>query len=120
MPKIKDYRYDSKRKNNPPAGMVSYEKKIKEPQVKHYAYDPHHSPQLVWAGKARLKAIEVEDKAGVEAETVSLHVHERVSPQAILDTVQHKPKQTELFADPQLPLHEAMKFYQHDVDWGNW
>jgi adenine-specific DNA-methyltransferase len=117
--KIKDYRHDSKRKNNPPAGMVSYEKKVKEPEVKRYAYDPHLSPQLVWAGKPGLKTVEVEDKAGVEAETVSLHVHERVSTQAILNAVQNKPKQTDLFADPELPLHEAVKFYQHDVDWAN-
>lgn len=117
--KIKDYRHDSKRKNNPPAGMVSYEKKVKEPEVKKYAYDPHLSPQLVWAGKPGLKAIEVEDKAGVEAETVSLHVHERVSTQAILNAVQRKDKQTDMFADPELPLHEAVKFYQHDVDWAN-
>jgi len=117
--KIKDYRHDSKRKNNPPAGMVSFEKKVKEPEVKKYAYDPHLSPQLVWAGKPGLKAIDVEDKAGVEAETVSLHVHERVSTQAIVNAVQNKPKQTDLFADPELPLHEAVKFYQHDVDWAN-
>ena len=28
---VKDYRYDEKRKNKPPAGMVSYEKKVREP-----------------------------------------------------------------------------------------
>jgi len=117
--KIKDYRHDSKRKNNPPAGMVSFEEKAKEPEVKRYAYDPHRSPQLVWAGKPGLKAIEVEDKAGVEAETISLHVHERVSTQAILNAVQRKDKQTDMFADPELPLHEAVKFYQHDVDRAN-
>lgn len=25
----------------------------------------------------------------------------------------------ELFADPDLPYREALKFYQHDVDWAN-
>ena len=36
---VKDYRFDEKRKNNPPAGMVSYEKTgIREPKTRHYAY----------------------------------------------------------------------------------
>ncbi|MCH8070284.1 MAG: site-specific DNA-methyltransferase, partial [Candidatus Marinimicrobia bacterium] len=117
---VKDYRFDEKRKNNPPAGMVSYEKTgIREPKTRHYAYDPHLSPQLIWANKPGLKSIEVEDAAGVEPEIVSLHVHERISAKAIIETVRKKPKQFDLFADPQLPLHEAVKFYQHDVDWSN-
>ena len=28
--------------------MVSYEPKIAEGKIRHYAYDPHLSPQLVW------------------------------------------------------------------------
>jgi len=117
---IKDYRHDEKRKNNPPAGMVSYEPVVRETPKKHYAYDPHLSPQLVWADKPGLKSIEVEDAAGVEVDTVSLHVHERISTQAIIKAVQRsEPKQMTLFADPQLPLHEAVKFYHHDVDWAN-
>ncbi len=48
---VKDYRHDEKRKNNPPIGMVSYEPKVGEPKMNRYAYDPHLSPQLVWAGK---------------------------------------------------------------------
>ena len=116
---VTDYRYDEKRKNNPPAGLAEYEKKVKEPQVKKYAYDPHLSPQLVWAGKPGLKAIEVEDKAGVEVETVSLHVHERVSTKAIINAVRRQDKQGDLFADPKLPFHESVKFYEHDVDWSN-
>ena len=49
----------------------------------------------------------------------SLHVHERVSVQAIIKAVQREDKQLELFADPQLPLHQAVWFYQYDVDWTN-
>ncbi len=118
--KITNYRYqDKKRKDNPPIGLVSYEK-ISEPQIKTYAYDPHLSPQLVWANKPGLKQIEVEEELGCQVETVSLHVHERVSAQAIIDAVQKpRPKQLDLFAAPDLPLSEAVKFYQHDVDWSN-
>lgn len=49
--RVEDYRHDEKRKNNPPIGMVSYESKISEPKMKHYAYDPYLSPQLVWEVK---------------------------------------------------------------------
>ena len=60
--RVKGYRHDEKRKNNPRIGMVSYEPKVDEPKTKHYAYDPHLSPQLVWAGKPGVKTIEVESK----------------------------------------------------------
>lgn len=48
---VEDYRHDEKRKNNPPIGMASYESKVGKPKMNRYAYDPHLSPQLVWAGK---------------------------------------------------------------------
>lgn len=118
--RVEDFRYDATRKNNPPVGLASYEPKLQEPETRQYAYDPHLSPQLVWAGKPGLRSIEVEDAAGVKVETVSLHVHERVSTRAIIDAVRRpEPKQLALFADPQLPLTEAVKFYEHDVDWTN-
>ena len=120
-PDVNAYRYDDNtRKNNPPAGMVSYEPVVRETPRRKYAYDPHLSPQLVWADKPGLKSIEVEEQVGCEVETVSLHVHERVSTSAILRAVSRpEPKQFSLFADPQLPLKEAAEFYQHDVDWAN-
>jgi hypothetical protein len=116
-----DYRHDqARRKNNPPVGMVAYEAKTAEQPQAHYGYDPHLSPQLIWAGKPGLVNIEVEDAAGLEVDTVSLHIHERVSTQAIIHAVQ-KPQalQLDLFADPRQPLKEAVEFYQHDVDWSN-
>ncbi len=48
--KVKDYRHEEKRPNNPPAGLATYDKTA--PSRKQYAYDPHLDPQLVWAGKA--------------------------------------------------------------------
>jgi hypothetical protein len=39
--------------------MVSYEPKMAEPDTRRYAYDPHLSPQLVWAGKPRLKSVDM-------------------------------------------------------------
>ena len=37
--------------------MVSYEPKVAEGKTRHYAYDPHLSPQLVWAGRPGIKSI---------------------------------------------------------------
>ncbi|MDI3339828.1 MAG: site-specific DNA-methyltransferase [Sphaerobacter sp.] len=117
---VQDYRHDATRKNNPPIGLASYEPAVRETPTRTYVSDPHLSPQLVWAGKPGLRAIEVEDAAGVEVETVPLHIHERVSARAIIDAARRpEPKQLGLFADPQLPLGEAVQFYQHDVDWAN-
>jgi len=49
---------------------------------KTYAYDPHLDPQLQWAGKAEHLSFDVP--------TVSLHVHERIDPRRIIETVQRK------------------------------
>lgn len=106
---VKDYRHEAKRKNNPDAGLASYDR-VAEPKVK-YGYDPHLDPQLVWSGKAEHTSFEVD--------TVSLHIHERISTQAILKTVQREDPQRDLFSDPQLPLNQAVEFYQHDVNWAN-
>jgi adenine-specific DNA-methyltransferase len=115
--RVDDYRHDDQRLNNPPIGLAGYEPQVSEPEIKTYAYDPHLSPQLVWAGKPGLEEIKVSDRAGVEVETLPLHIHERVSTRAIINAVKRpEAKQMDLFADPQLPLGEAVKFYQHDTD----
>lgn len=112
---VRSYRHQEKRKNNPEVGLAGFEKPTKEPPRVAYQYDPHLDPQLVWSGKAEHTSFDVP--------TVSLHVHERVSSQAIIKTVKKNGEQqlefTDLFADPQLPLSEAVEFYQHDVDWAN-
>jgi adenine-specific DNA-methyltransferase len=71
---------DNKRVNNPPAGLVTPETDPDSGQKKKcYAYAPHLDPQLVWAGKAEHTSFEVP--------TVSLHVHERIAPRSIIETV---------------------------------
>ncbi|HXH12571.1 MAG TPA: site-specific DNA-methyltransferase [Alphaproteobacteria bacterium] len=50
---------------------------------------------------------------------MALHIHERVSAQAILKVAAREGVQRSLFADPQLDYREAIQFYQHDVDWAN-
>ncbi|MCL6495833.1 MAG: site-specific DNA-methyltransferase, partial [Ignavibacterium sp.] len=48
-----------------------------------------------------------------------LHIHERISPQAIIKILKREDAQRDLFADPQLEYNKAIKFYEHDVDWTN-
>jgi adenine-specific DNA-methyltransferase len=107
--KVKDYRHEEKRPNNPPAGLATYDRTL--PSRKIYDYDPHLDPQLVWAGKKEHTSFEVEN--------VALHIHERISTAAIIKAVQREPLQRDLFADPQLPLTQQIEFYQHAMDWAN-
>ena len=48
-----------------------------------------------------------------------MHIHERVSAQAILKLALREPTQRSLFADPEMEYRDAVRFYQHDVDWAN-
>jgi adenine-specific DNA-methyltransferase len=71
----------------------------------------HREPWLEWAGKR--------EKKGFEVDPVALHIHERVSAQALLKVAARESAQRSLFADPQQEYREAVQFYQHDVDWAN-
>jgi len=107
--KVKDYRHEEKRPNNPPAGLVTYDRTPASRMA--YSYDPHLDPQLIWAGKA--------ERLSFDVENVALHIHERISTAAIMRAVQREPLQRELFADPQLPLTQQIEFYQHEMNWAN-
>lgn len=73
-----------------------------------------HEPWLEWAEKR-----EQHQRGFFEADPVALHIHERVSAQAILRVAARQDPQRDLFADPQLEYHQAVQFYRHDVDWSN-
>ena len=68
-------------------------------------------PWLEWTGKREKKWFEVDP--------VALHIHERISAQAILKVAAREDVQRSLFADPQQAYHEAVQFYKHDIDWAN-
>jgi NAD(P)-dependent dehydrogenase (short-subunit alcohol dehydrogenase family) len=53
------------------------------------------------------------------AAPVALHIHERVSTQAILKIATRTDVTRDLFADPQLDYHKAVQFYRHEMDWSN-
>lgn len=105
---------NKKRLNNPPVGLVSETTEPYSTSKKTYKYDPHLPPQLQWAGKAEHTSFEVP--------TRSLHVHERIDPKTIIDTVQKEetgPVQMSLFESEKKPLREAIEFYKHKEGWSN-
>ena len=115
---VEQYMHAStKRSNNPPVGLVTSDTDPDQPKKK-YLYDPRLDPQLQWSGKT--------ENSEFEVDTVSLHVHERIDPHTILEKTM-KAKQTEqqtLFhhfdiPENNLPLRNAIEFYQHDQNWSN-
>jgi adenine-specific DNA-methyltransferase len=70
-----------------------------------------HEPWLEWSGKR--------EKPWFEVEPVALHMHERISTQAILRVLAREDVERDLFADPQHDYAKAVQFYKHDVDWAN-
>lgn len=73
---------------------------------------PESEPWLEWTGKR-------EGKSWFEVDPVALHIHDRVSAQAIMRIARRQNVQRDLWADPVLEYHEAVQFYRHDVDWSN-
>jgi len=114
---IEQYEHkDKSRCNNPPVGLVDPNTDPGE-ENKTYSYDPHHDPQLIWAGKAEHTSFEVP--------TVSLHVHERIDPRTIIDAVRKRNGKPDVqvslfqFDGENPPLREAIEFYKHKHDWSN-
>lgn len=103
----------TERANNPHVGLVTPVTDPDTGEKKTYAYDPHLDPQLQWAGKAEHTSFEIP--------TVSLHVHERIDPNTIIEAVKKEHEdygQLSLFAEKK-PLREAIDFYKHKEGWAN-
>lgn len=116
---IESYEHrDKRRPNNPPVGLVTPDTDPDAGATRTYAYDPHLDPQLQWAGKAEHTSFEVP--------TVSLHVHERIDPRTIIESVRRRNGhgtlvQGSLFEaqEENPPLRQAVEFYQHAHGWSN-
>lgn len=112
---IEQYEHkDKQRVNNPPVGLVDAHTDNGGYKKKTYQYDPHLDPQLQWAGKAEHTSFDVP--------TVSLHVHERIDPRRIIETVKKEEEaltQMSLFETEKKPLREAIEFYKHKENWSN-
>jgi len=112
---LEQYQHEKQQRlNNPPVGLVTPTTDIDGPS-KTYQYDPHLDPQLIWAGKTEHTSFEVP--------TVSLHVHERIDPKAIIKAVKKSGGQiqTSLFELPgeNPPMRTAIEFYRHPHGWSN-
>lgn len=70
-------------------------------------------PWLEWAGKRESEA------SGFAVDPVALHIHERISSQAIIKVAARKDIDRTLFSDPEQEYQEAVQFYRHDIDWTN-
>ncbi len=71
----------------------------------------NHEPWLEWAGKR--------EQQWCVADPVALHIHERISTQAILKVARREDIQRDLFADPEHEYRQAVQFYKHPMDWTN-
>jgi adenine-specific DNA-methyltransferase len=72
-------------------------------------------PWLEWANKQ-----ETEGRGSFAVDDVVLHVHERISPKAIISSVQREDEANQdLFARPKLQRDQAVQYYRHNVDWAN-
>jgi adenine-specific DNA-methyltransferase len=71
----------------------------------------NQEPWLEWANKR--------EKRHFEVDPVALHIHERVSPQAILRVAARQDVERSLFADPEQTYNDAVQFYRHEVPWTN-
>lgn len=112
--KIEQYEHSNEeRANIPHVGLVTPTSDPETGEKKEYQYDPHLDPQLQWAGKAEHTSFEVP--------TVSLHVHERIDPKTIIESVKKDTDdggQFSLFSEKK-PLREAIDFYKHKEGWSN-
>ena len=111
---IEQYEHsDKERANNPHVGLVTPASDPDTGEKKKYEFDPHLDPQLQWAGKTEHTSFEVPN--------VSLHVHERIDPNTIIETVKKEHDdggQMSLFNEKK-PLREAIDFYKHKEGWTN-
>ena len=78
---IKNYTHSGKRLNIPEVGLVS-SATDKLVEMKEYKFDPYLDPQLDWSGKS--------EKNKLNIDTVSLHVHEKIDPQTLIEKLNNK------------------------------
>ena len=72
---IEAYRHEKETRKNAILVRLAFYN-ISKPKPKKYAYNPRLDPQLVLSGKAEHTSFEVP--------TVSLHIHERIAPETII------------------------------------
>jgi adenine-specific DNA-methyltransferase len=107
---VGDYRHEQATRLNNPTAALAREDLAPVPE-RAYQFDPHLTPELAWAGKA--------EETELRVEAPSIHVHERLSTEAILKAARQENAQIALFADPGLDRATQVEFYEHEMGWAN-
>ena len=84
---IDSYTHNETRAGIPKSGIDDDSKQ----ELKTYSFDPHEDPKLDWTGKSESESLTVP--------VMSIHEHERITPQRVIISAMKKPKQ-----EQQLPL----------------
>lgn len=75
----------------------------------------YEAPWLEWAGKR-----EAEERRNFQVDDVLLHIHERISAQAIINAVKRDEEhQSDLFAKPKIERDKQVQYYRHSMGWTN-
>ena len=75
----------------------------------------YQAPWLEWAGKR-----EAEGRETFQVDDVLLHIHERISAQAIINAVKRDEEhQSDLFAKPKVERDKQVQYYRHSMGWTN-
>ena len=94
-----------------------------EETLKTYAFDPHLTPTLDWAGK--------KEHTSFEVPTSSIHIHESIKPHKIIRSIQSIGEQDEVDYQQMMmegfmtPLErmqrrrQEIEFYEHQDKWAN-
>jgi adenine-specific DNA-methyltransferase len=107
---VGDYRHEHATRLNNPTAALAREDVAPVPE-RTFSFDPHLDPQLMWAGKAEQEELDVE--------APSIHVHERLSTEAVVKAARRENAQIALFADPGLDRATQVEFYEHEMGWAN-
>lgn len=84
-----------------------------------YPRDPSLDPQLVWKGKDR------EDAQDLEVPVLPIYIQEKIQPKALIEDLRAQTKQeveaqASLFGDFNgIEFDDLVEFYQHDQSWTN-
>lgn len=75
----------------------------------------YEQPWLEWSGKR-----EACERRRFQVDDVLLHIHERISPQAIINAVRRDEEhQSDLFAKPKVERDRQVQYYRHSMGWSN-
>lgn len=88
---------------------------VDEKRILRSVASAYEHPWVEWAGKN-----EAEMRKIFQVDDVGLHIHERVSSQAIINAVRRDDgMQSDLFIRPKLERDKQVQYYRHSMGWAN-